>query len=88
MSMLKRIFISKNNITENAAGNIAALLSCNTQLQELDISDNYLQSTGVIIISKALQGISTLTKLFISKNNIMENAASNIAAVISYDTQL
>ena len=88
ISMLKKIFISKNNITENAAGNVAALISCNIQLQELDISENYLQSTGAITISKALQSICTLTKLFISKNNIMENAAGNIAALISCNTQL
>ena len=49
------------------AYNFAAL-----QLQELDICDNYLQSTGATSICKAFQGISTLKKLFISKNNITE----------------
>ena len=88
ISTLTKLFIRKNNITEKAAGNIAALISCNIQLQELDISDNYLQSTGVIIILKALQGISTLTKLFISKNGISKNAANKIAALISCNTQL
>ena len=88
VSTLTKVFISKNNLTEKEAGNIAALISCNTQLQEVDISENSLQSAGVITISKALQGISTLTKLLISKNNITEKAASNIAALISCNTQL
>ena len=88
MSTLKKLCISKNNIAEKAASNIAAVISCNTQLQELDISDNHLQSTGVITISKALQSLLTLRKLFISKNNITEDAANNIAAIIYCNTQL
>ena len=56
-------------------------------MQELDISDNDLQTTGAITISKALQKISTLTKLYISKNKITDKAADDIAAVISCNTQ-
>ena len=82
------MFISKNGITNNAASTISALISCNTQLQELDISDNCLQLTGITTVLIGLQGISTLTKLSISKNDIAEKAASNIAALISYNTKL
>ena len=88
ISTLNKLSINKNNITEKASSDVAALISCNTQLQELDISDNLLQSTGVITILKALEGISTLTKLFISKNYITENAASDVATLISCNTQL
>ena len=87
--MLTRLYISNNNITEEAADDIAAAISCsNTQLQEFDVGNNDLQSTGVIKIAKALQTISTLTKLYIHSNNIRNRAADDIAAAICSNTQL
>ena len=88
ISTLKRWYISKNNVTEEAAEDIAAVISCNTQLQEFDVSNNNLQAAGVITISKALQSITTLTKLYISKNNITDKAAVYIATAITCNTQL
>ena len=85
---LTKLNISKNNITDKAADDIAAAISCNTQLQELDISDNYLQATGAITILKELQGISMLKKLDIGRNNITNKAADDIATAISCNTQL
>ena len=63
-------------------------ISCDIQLQELNISDNHLQPTSAIIISKILQGIFTLRKLNISKNKITEEAADDIAAAVSCNTKL
>ena len=86
--MLTRLYISNNNITEDAADDIAAAICSNTQLQEFDVGNNDLQSTGVINIARALQTISTLTKLYIHSNNINEDTADDIAAVICINTQL
>ena len=88
ISTLKRWRINKNNVTEEAAKDIATAISCNYQLQEFDISDNDIDSKGAILISKAFQSISTLTKLYISNNNINDKAADDIAAAISCNTQL
>ena len=71
-----------------SAGNIAAAISSNVQLQEFDVSNNNLQSTGAIKIAKALQSISTLKKLFIGNNNITDEAADDIGIAISHNTQL
>ena len=43
---------------------------------------------GVIKIVKALQNISTLTIFSIGNNNIDEEAANDIASVLSYNRKL
>ena len=67
---------------------IAAAISCNTKLQEIDISENYLLTAGVQKSMKALQGINTLRKLCLSNNNITGKAVDDIAAVVSCNTSL
>ena len=64
ISTLTKLQIRNNGITKEASDDIAAALSCNTQLQELE--KNYLQSIGTIVITKALQSSHLLKKLFIS----------------------
>ena len=80
--------ISNNNITDEAADYIAAAISCNTQLQELDVSNNFLETTGAIIISKALKSIFTFKKLFIGNNKMSDKAADDIATAFLWNTQL
>ena len=55
---------------------------------ELVIGDYDLHAVDAITILKALQDMLTLRKLFISRNNITEKAADEIAAAISCNTQL
>ena len=50
--MLTKLCIRNNNITEEAADDIAAAISNNTNLQEFDIGRNTLETVGVIKISK------------------------------------
>ena len=88
ISTLKKLYINDNNILDEAADDIAAVLSCNTELQELDISNNCFRSAGIMMIVKALQNISTLKKLYINDNNILDEAADDIAAVLSCNTEL
>ena len=88
ISTLTKLYIGKNNITYEAADDLAAVISCNYQLNELDVSNNDLQEAGARIILKALQGLSTLQKLYISKNNITDEAADDIGAAISFSSQL
>ena len=85
---LKMLFLGNNVISCEAADDIAAVISCNTKLQEIDISENNLQTAGVRIIMKALQGIHTLKMLYLRNNVISCEAADDIAAVISCNTKL
>ena len=86
--ILKKLRISSNSITDEAADDIAAALYGSTQLQEFDASKNNLHSTGAIKIAKALQNISTLTKLYINDNSITDKATDHIATALSCNTQL
>ena len=88
ISSLLKLFINHNNITDEAADDIAAVISYNTYLQELDLGSNDLRASGITKISRSLQKISSLIKLYINRNNITHEAADDIAAVISYNTHL
>ena len=85
---LKKLWISNNNITNEAAGTIAAVISCNVLLQELNIASNYFTAAGAIKIARGLQNISTLTKLCFQGNLIADGAADDIAAAISCNVHL
>ena len=54
---------SRNNVGEEAADDIATVLSNNTQLL-VNLNSNSFKTVGMIKIAKALQNISTLTALY------------------------
>ena len=85
VSTLTKLYINNNNITSESADDIAAVICCNTQLQEFDISENKLQATGVIIITKALQSIATLKKFYISNNIYIDKNAFMEDALLDID---
>ena len=87
ISTLTKLYIANNNISDGAADDIAAALSCNA-IQVLDVSDNYLGTTGITKLAKALQNIFTLTNLYISNNKITDDAINAIAAAISCNPYL
>ena len=80
---LTKLYINNNNITHEAADDIAAAISCNNHLQELNLGSNNLQTSGTIKIAKALQKISTLIKLYIDRNCITDKAADDIGLALS-----
>ena len=82
ISFLTKLYINDNNITEEAADDIAAAISCNNHLQELNLGSNNLQTSGTKRIAKALQNILTLTKLYIDHNNITDDAADDIGLAL------
>ena len=85
---LKKLYLNNDNITEEAADNIATVISCNLDLQELNLGSNNLQASGIIKIARSLQKISSLAKLYIDHNNITDEAADDIAAAISCNINL
>ena len=85
---METIILSGNNINEEAAGDIAAVLSHNTKLQELYLGGNNLQAAGAIKIVEALQNATNLVELNLNNNKINDEAADDIAAFLSHNTKL
>ena len=88
IATLRKFCISNNNITDEAADDIAATISCNIHLQELNLDSTNLQTSGAIKITRGLQNISTLIKLCFHGNLITDEAADDIAAAISCNIHL
>jgi len=84
---LRKLSISDNHITKNAAKSIACFLSQNFKLEELDLSHNNLQTAGAIKIAK-MSNITNLRKLNVSDNGISEDAAKSIACFLSQNCNL
>ena len=80
---LTKLCICNNSITSEIANYIVVAISRNTKLQEFDISNNNLQTTGTIKIANSFQGIHALQKLNLSAVNTTNKAADNIAKAIS-----
>ena len=85
---LTHLYISNNNITDEATDDIATAISNNLYLEEFDISYNSIEGRGAIKIAKSFQQISTLKKLFMDHNKITDEASDDIAAVIRCNPHL
>ena len=88
LSNLTIFSISNNNVSKQAADDIAIVLSHNIKLKELYLGGNNLQSAGAIKITNALYNVSDLIIFDFSNNNINEEAADDIAAVLSHNIKL
>ena len=90
ISTLNGLYINNNNITDEAADDIAiaAAISCNPHLEEFDIGENKIQGRGAIRLAKSFQQISTLQKLFVDHNMITDEAANDFVAVICHNPHL
>ena len=85
---LTHLYISNNNITDEATDDIAAAISCNPYLEEFDIGCNSIEGRGAIKIVKSFQQMSTLKKLFMDHNKISDGASDYIAAVTDCNPHL
>ena len=84
---MQNICFVGNNITDEAADEIAITLHKNTKLQELDISNLYFHTASIMKILKGLQKIVTLKKLNFG-SFITDKTANGIATVLYHNTQL
>ena len=78
---LKVLDLSSNNVSENAGKLLANVIKSNIHLKDLRLSFNKLGSSDVVI-TQALQVISTLRILHLSGNYMSENAGKDLAAAI------
>jgi len=84
---LRKLNISGNGITKDAAESIVCLLSQNCKLDELDLGCNKLQAADAIKIAE-ISNITNLRKLNIQSNDITEDAAESIACFLSQNCKL
>ena len=76
------------NIDIRAATDDIAVILKDTNLQELHLSANNLQTKGVIMVAITLTNFKSLKVLNISNNNIGSEAASHIECVLFQSTNL
>ena len=85
---MKRLNIRHCNVTDKATSDLAAVLSHNTKLEILDVSQNALQTKGAITIFQAMKKFSDLIEINISHNNISHCATDDIVAILCHNTKL
>ena len=88
ISCFRFLGVTSIGIDTEAAIDITAVVSHNTTLQELWLTNNNVQSTSAINIFRALHIVVTLTLINLTNNNIEEEAADDIAAVLSHNINL
>jgi len=88
ISKLKVLDLEQSNVDEVAAFELAALLGCNSVLEQLWLGGNQLGCAGAIFILNSLVHLSTLKALDLSFNNIGCQSADSVAAVIQCNPML
>ena len=83
LSSLTALNINNNYFIDKFATSCIkdAILS-NVNLRILDVSGNRLESCDIIMIAEGLQGLSSLTQLYLHNSNIKDDAADAIAAAL------
>ena len=80
---LTKLNVSNNNISGEAAGDLAVVLSQNVLLEELDLSYNNLGAFGSLHIFRKMKKLSTLIKLNVCNIGLTEIAADDIVTVLN-----
>ena len=84
---LKVIDLSNNSITGEVAKDLAIIITNNSNLEELCLSDNDLKSSASIIL-QALKNNSQLKKLNLNSNSMSGKVAEDLANVIRSNSGL
>ena len=88
-SCLISLNISNNDITNDAANVLASALSCNINLQNLDLRNISLQTEGAIKIFNAIRNHVCLTRLNIANNDDIDGQTVDVLrAVVSSNPRL
>ena len=83
LGRLIKLDLFNNQVTKECAAELAGILENCTNLQELYLGDNMLETTGTLEILKALKTTCNLRILTLSNNKITKEAASGICKVIA-----
>ncbi|KAA0711816.1 NLR family CARD domain-containing protein 3 CARD15-like protein [Triplophysa tibetana] len=83
----KQALLNDCNLTDKSCSALARVLSSDNSLEELNISNNNLQDSGVKLLCAGLKNIKCeLKKLSVSKCDLTEESCSALAAVLSSDS--
>ena len=85
---LSILSLCNNGITDDAADELSAVITHNVLLEDLLLSNNQLQYTGITIIAESLSKLIKLRKLDLFNNNISRQGASSLAIVLQNSTSL
>ena len=78
----KAIVLSENNLTQEVCDILASVITCNTSLQRIELSNCNMLEVGIITLTKALKNVKDLQSLDLSNNVITDEVAGNVATVI------
>eukprot|EP00736_Rhodelphis_marinus_P012654 Rmarinus@m.14167 len=87
-SSLKRLNLSRNDITKDGCSRIGLALKRNTSLRHLDLSWNTVGDRGCVAIANALMANFALTSLNVSWNAIGDEGAAAAADLLESGTSL
>ena len=87
ITTLKILYLSSNNIPQEACEELALAIESNKFLTKLSLSLNNLQFSANVIL-KSLATITTLIMLDLNNNQITQEAAEALASVIMHNTRL
>ena len=85
---LSILSLCNNGITDDTADELSAVITHNILLEDLLLSNNQLQYTGIAIIAESLSKLIRLRKLDLLNNNISRQGASSLAIVLKNCTSL
>ena len=86
-SKLKTLNLNSNNMTGEAAEDLATVIKNNSNLEQLSLANNDLK-TSLLLILQALKENSKLKVLNLNDNNITGEAAEDLASVIKNNSNL
>ena len=87
LNSLQVLSLASTNMPKEACKELALVIECNQCLKELNLSDNNLQSS-VIVILQALGKLSTLEILSLHSNQLSEDVGEHISSLITKNTRL
>ena len=81
-SILEKIVLDFNSVSDNGAKALAEILSCGNLLREFSLQCNSVGNMGAIALANAAAKVSTLTKLDLQGNNIDDEGALHITKTL------
>ena len=87
-SSLIEFCCNNTGISVTATSDIAAVIRCNSAMQYLSMSDNNLQSSGLMIIAQAFKVTSSLKLLYACGINVTSTVSEELSSIIDHNLLL